>query len=537
MGKHLEQLPRFTRALVKSHLMACGWTFDDLEKPIIAIANSWNEFNHGHMPQRELAERIKEGVRSAGGLPLEFNTIAPCDALAQGTESMKYILPNREIIADSVEGMLRSQWIVDGVILVASCDKITPGMLMAALRMDLPAVHICSGTCSPVISFAESKRIRKSFLLGEISERELAEENLALYPQPGICPYMGTANTMDIFAEGLGLALSGSATIPAGTSERMRAAYQTGGLAVDLALKDRRPSKFLSEKSFDNALTILAAVSGSLNQLLHAPAVAQAFGVEIDYDTIAGINARTPQLCTINPSGPHSIADLHHAGGVPAVIKELLPYLDENCVNVEGKTIREIGEQAVNRNYEVIRSFHEPVSEQGGLVLLKGNIARQGAVMRLSTVPDGMMSFKGPAVVFDSEEQAMEALEANRIREGSVVIVRYEGPLGGPGMREMHRLAGAFTGHRIAIVTDGRFSGATGGLSIGYLHPEAAVGGEIACVENGDEITIDVVNRTINLCLEPNVIQERMQRLPSPPRHESSRLLLNYIRNYQGKPH
>jgi dihydroxy-acid dehydratase len=531
MGSQLERLPRFTRAMVKSHLMACGWTYDDLLKPIIAIANSWNEFNHGHLPQRELAERVKAGVRLAGGLPMEFNTIGPCDALAQGSQSMKYILPNREIIADSVEGMLRSQWIADGVVLIASCDKITPGMLMAAMRMDLPAIHICSGTCTPAITFAESKRLRKAFLDEKISESELAEANAALYPQPGICPYMGTANTMDIFAESLGLALPGSATIPAGTSERQRAAIRTGELAVEIALEERRPSRLLRKTSFHNALAVLAAVSGSLNHLLHVPAVAEAFGLEIDYDTIAEINARTPQLCTINPSGPHSIADLHRAGGIPAVMKALLPLLDGDCLNVEGKTVQQIAREAANRDETIIHTLEQPVAAQGGIVILKGNIARQGAAMRLSTVPEGMMHFSGPAVVFDCEEQAMQALETTGIPEGSVLIVRYEGPVGGPGMREMHRLAGAFAGRRIAIVTDGRFSGATGGLSIGYLRPEAALGGEIACVQDGDSITIDVDQRSIRLNLEENEIRHRMLKIASPPGTPGSRLLSSYVRS------
>jgi dihydroxy-acid dehydratase len=344
---------------------------------------------------------------------------------------------------------------------------------------------------------------------------------------------MGTANTMDIFTEALGLSFSGSATIPAATNERMRTAHRTGQLAVELAVQGRRPSLFLAGNSFRNALVVLAAVSGSLNHLLHVPALAQTLGIRVDYDLIADINAHTPQLCTINPSGSHSIADLHRAGGIPAVIKELLPLLAADCVNVEGKTIQEIAEGAVNRNPEVIRPRQSPVAEQGGVLIIKGNIARQGAAMRLSTVPDGMMYFTGPAVVFDSEEQAMQAVEADRIEEGSIVIVRYEGPIGGPGMREMHRLVGAFAGRRIAIVTDGRFSGATGGLSIGYLRPEAALGGEIACVQDGDEITIDVTRRSIELNLEPTALQERMHRLLPRQEKETSRILLNYIRNYR----
>jgi dihydroxy-acid dehydratase len=531
MGKNLEILPHFTRALIKSHLLSCGWTYDDLGKPIIAIVNSWNEFNHGHIPQRQIADRVKEGVLAAGGLPLEFNTIGPCDGLAQGYEAMDYILPSREIIADSIEIMLRSQAIVDGLVLISSCDKITPAMLMAALRLDIPCVHICSGTCIPAISFSESKQLRKDFINGKISEREMAERNAALYPHPGVCPYMGTANTMDIFAEALGLAISGSSTIPAATNDRMRCALETGQLAVALAVSSRKPSEIISAKSFQNALTISASLSGSLNQLLHVPVIARQIGVQIDFDIIGAINSRTPQLCTINPSGSHSIADLNRAGGVPAIVKELLPLLEPECVNVEGKSIKDIALGALNLDPTVIRTLKNPVSKQGGIAILKGNIARHGAALRLSTVPEGMMKFTGPAIVFNSEEQATEAVEANKIAEGSVVVVRYEGPIGGPGMREMHRLAGVFYGRRIAIVTDGRFSGATGGLSIGYLSPEAAQSGEIACVEDGDEVTIDIERRSLELNLDTEIIKDRMQRLKPRKGREGTRLLWNYAQN------
>ncbi|MCJ7616536.1 MAG: dihydroxy-acid dehydratase [Desulfobacterales bacterium] len=531
MGKNLERLPHFTRALIKSHLLSCGLTYDDLGKPIIAIANSWNEFNHGHIPQRQIADRVKEGVRAAGGVPLEFNTIGPCDALAQGHEAMYYILPSRGIIADSIEIMLRSQSIVDGLVLISSCDKITPAMLIAALRLDIPCIHICSGTCIPEISFSESKQLRKDFLDGKISEREMAENNAALYPHPGVCPYMGTANTMDIFAEVLGLAISGSSTIPAATNDRMRCAQETGQLAVALAVSSQKPSEIISAKSFQNALTVLASISGSLNQLLHVPVIARQVGVHIDFDFIGAINSHTPQLCTINPSGPHSIFDLNKAGGVPAILKELLPLLEPECMNVEGKSIKDIALSAHNLDPTIIRSLKNPVSKQGGIAILKGNIARQGAALRLSTVPEGMMRFTGPAIVFDSEEQATEAVGANKIPECSVVVVRYEGPKGGPGMREMHRLAGAFVGRKIAIVTDGRFSGATGGLSIGYLRPEAAQGGEIACVEDSDRITIDIERRSIELNLDTGIIKDRMRRLKPWKGQKGTRLLWNYAQN------
>jgi dihydroxy-acid dehydratase len=528
LGNNLERLPKFTKALIKSHLLACGWSYSDLDRPIIAIANSWNEFNHGHIPQRQIADEVKKGILAAGGLPIEFNTIGPCDALGQGYEGMKYILPSREIIADSVEIMLRSQAIVDGVVLISSCDKITPGMLMAALRLNLPCIHTCSGTCIPSISFEDSKRIRKEFIEGNINEREMVEENSRLYSGLGICPYMGTANTMDIFTEVLGVSISGSSTIPTGTTERMDCANKTGQLAVQLAISARTPSQFVSAQSFHNALAVLAALSGSLNHLLHVPAIARTVGIDINFDVIAEINDRIPQLCTINPSGPHSIVNLHAAGGVPAVIKELLPLLHQECTNVENRRIDEIAASAVNFQPDVIRSVKEPVWAHGGIIILRGNIARQGAAMRLSTIPNSMHQFSGPAIVFDSEEEAMEAVDAGTISEGSVVVVRYEGPEGGPGMREMHRLVGAFVGQRIAIVTDGRFSGATGGLSIGYLCPEAAVGGEIACVRNGDIIAIDINQRTIDLRLDSSEINERMLNLNFKKNRGESRLLDQY---------
>lgn len=531
MGKNLEKLPRFTRAMIKSHLIACGWTYEDISKPIIAIANSWTDFNHGHIPQRQIADKVKAGISMAGGLPLEFNTIGPCDALAQGHEAMKYILPSRDIMADSVEVMLRSQSIVDGVVLISSCDKITPAMLMAGLRLDLPCVHICSGTCIPTISFAESKKLRQEFLEEKIGEKELAEKNAALYPHPGVCPYMGTANSMDIFAEALGLSISGSATIPAATNARMACAEETGKLAVELALSERKPSTFITENSFFNALKILASLSGSLNHLIHVPAIAHELGLSINFDTIAEINAQTPQLCTINPSGTHSIVDLHQAGGIPALIKELEPFLDGHCSNVECKSIHEIAANAGNQNLAVIRPISNPVAPQGGIILLKGNIARQGAAMRLSTIPADMLKFTGPAIVFNAEEEATQAIEENRISEGSVVVVRYEGPKGGPGMREMHRLAGAFVGRNIVILTDGRFSGATGGLSIGYLSPEAAQGGEIACVEDGDEITIDITQRLIQLNIDEETLHARMQNLKPLDKKIETKLLSNYSKN------
>lgn len=532
MGKQLESLPRFTRALMKSHLLTSEIAYKDIEKPIIAIANSWNELNHGHIPQKEIAQKVKYGIYSQGGLPLEFNTIAPCDAFAQGYEGMNYILPSREIIADSVEAFIRSQNIFDGIVFISSCDKITPGMLMAALRLNIPCIHICSGTCIPEISFAESKKVRNDFLSGKIDEEKFAKQNAKLYSHPGICPYIGTANTMDIFAEVLGLALSGSATIPASTSRRSRYAIETGKTIVGLARKNILPTDIVNKKSFDNALIVLAALSGSMNHLLHVPAIADEINIKVDFDYIGNLNSKTPQLCAINPNGPYSIADLDKAGGIPAVMKELRNIIDLDCINVEGLNFGQITENARVKNSEIIHSFNNPISKEGGVVILKGNIAKEGAVVRLGTVPEGMMEFSGAAVVFNSEDEATEAIENNKVRDDSIVVIRYEGPKGGPGMREMHRISGALKriGQKIAIITDGRFSGATGGLAIGYLSPEAAQGGEIGIIQNGDEITIDIKRKSLNVNLSDEEIKTRMKNYTPKKNKKTSKLLTEYAK-------
>ena len=542
MGNKLESIPAFTRALMKSHLLTCGFTYEDTAKPIIAIANSYTELNHGHIPQLEIARKIKEGIRNAGGLPLEFNTIAPCDALAQGFEGMNYVLPSREIIADSVEVMVRSQHIFDGIIYISSCDKITPGMLMAALRLDLPCLHISSGPCIPAISFSESKTVRKEFLANLVTEKEMAEKNAELYPHPGICPYMGTANTMNCVAEVLGLTLPEAALVPASSSHRMRLAEETGEMIMDLAARERRPSDFIGQKSFDNVLTVLAAISGSLNHLLHVPALARVIGLELDFEYIDRINAKTPQLCRINPNGPHSMADLGEAGGMPAVMKELRTLLHLEAETALGPTIGQVTDRAVNRAPGVIASLEAPVDNHGGIVILNGNIAPQGAALRRSTIPKELNRFEGPALVFDTEEDATGSIEAGLVKPGHVVIVRYEGPKGGPGMREMHRIAGALAGFGadVALVTDGRFSGATGGLAIGYLSPEAAQGGNIALIADGDRIIIDLEAKTIDVDLTSGELEERRRHVEIKQPSARSRLLEDYARRvgptYLGAP-
>ena len=532
MGEKLESLPRFTRALIKSHLIACGFSYEDTEKPIIGIVNSWNEFNHGHIPQREIADKVKDGVRAKGGLPLEFNTIGPCDALAQGYEAMDFILPSREVIADSIEAMVLSQNVIDGLVFISSCDKITPGMLMSILRLNIPSIHICSGTCTPAISFADSKKLRNEFLTGKISERELAEGNARLYPQPGICPYIGTAQSMNCVAEALGLALPGSAACPSCTNERLTYAIRTGETIVDVAVKKYKPSDFIDKNSFDNALMVMAALAASMNHLLHVPAVASEFDINIDFDYIGEINSRTPQLCTVNPNGEYSMADFARAGGVPAVLKQLGDLINGECKNVEGKTMKEITSEAVVRDERIIRSSVDPVSKTGGIVILKGNIARNNAVVKRSTIPAGMMKFTGPARVFDGEEQATDAIENGLIHEGDIVVIRYVGPKGGPGMRELHRVAGALKsiGEKVAVVTEGRFSGATGGLAIGYLGPESAEGGAIGILRDDDIIDIDIEKKSINAVLTDREIEKRLANFVPKNTTGKAKLLDEYAK-------
>lgn len=530
MGHNLDALPRYTRALVKSHLLACGLGFDDVERPIIAVANSWNEFNHGHRAQRELAEEVKRGIRDAGATPLEFNTIGPCDAFAQGNAGMSYILPSREVVADSVELTVRGHSVFDGLVAISSCDKITPGMLMAMFRLDLPAIHISAGPCRPAISFAESKKIRNSFIRREIDERTMAEGSAQLYGGGGICSYIGTANTMNCMAEALGMSLPGAATAPVGTAKRKELAYQTGLAAVAAYRAGRKPSSFVTADSFENAIRVAAAISGSLNLLLHMPAAAAELGIPLDFAKIDAYNDSTPLLCTINPNGPHSMADLDDAGGIPAVMKELAGLLRLDAGTVEGKSVRDVAGAAQVRDADVIRSVGQPVEAKGGLVVLTGNIAPDGAAMRRSLMR-GTGRFSGKARVFDSEEEASGALEAGKVADGSVVLIRYEGPKGGPGMREMHRITDVVRsiGDRVAVVTDGRFSGASGGIAVGYVSPEAAAGGPIGAVRDGDEILIDVEAKRLDALVPAEEWERRLREFRPRPRREGvARTLRDY---------
>lgn len=508
-----DMISQYIDAIRKSQLVAAGVKYKDIqEKPVIGIVNSWNEITRGHMPLRLLADRVKAGVSAAGGIPLEFNTISCCDGLAAGTEGMKYILPSRDVIADSIEIMVAAHQIFDGLVFLASCDKVIPGMLIAAARLDLPSIFLTGGTARPEISFSESKRIREEFLAGNLDAETLSVRNAALYSELATCPYMGTANTMACFCEAIGLSLPGSAVSPPFSSEKLRQAFETGTRVVELAREQTSVSSIVSQQAIENGIRILLAIGGSANMVLHIPAIAQELGINVDYKLFHELSETTPLLCALAPNGEHSAYDFHRAGGVPAVMKEMRSFLATNAYTVAGCTLSEIIKGVQKLDHTVIHPIDKPIDKKGGLAVLWGNLAPDGCIVKRAALPSALRYFRGPSRVYNSEEELLKALKKKEIREGEVVIVRYEGLVGGPGMRELHRASRLLQlkFSKVALVTDGRFSGGSSGLAIGYVRPEAAMGGAIAAVKNGDMVEIDVDNNRIYLEVPQNEIVNRL---------------------------
>lgn len=490
----IDKLEGLQRAISKAHLASAGVSIDSLDsKPLIAICNSWNEICPGHEPLRQLAEEVKKGVREAGGEPIEFNTIAMCDGIAQGHLGMRYCLPHREIIADSVEAMVIGEGVFDGMVMLTACDKITPAMLQAAARINIPSIIVTAGPSIPEISPQESKELRSKFLSGEITEHELIEATLRYYTGPGICPFLGTANTMNVLTEALGMMLSGTSLIPASTVFRRFAAKNSGIEIMRLVKEGITPRKIMTKEALYNAIVLLTAIGGSLNALLHLPALASELEIELPWEEFSKISSKTPLLCGIVPNGNQTVVDLHHAGGVPSLLRELNPILKVDANTVDGKTIGEIIDQARDGDRNIIRPFNNPIKASDGIQILYGNLAPKGALVKTSAVSEDQREFIGTSIVFDSEEQCHEAYKEGKIKSGNIVVVRYEGPKGGPGMRELHRVTEILKKiPKTAVITDGRFSGASGGLSVGYICPEAAECGPIALVENGDTIKINL---------------------------------------------
>jgi dihydroxy-acid dehydratase len=511
----------------RSLLYALGLTDEEIKRPIIGVANSKNEIIPGHIHLDKIAEAVKSGIRMAGGTPIEFSTIGVCDGIAMNHKGMKYSLGSRELIADSIEIMAMAHGF-DGLVLIPNCDKIVPGMLMAAARLNIPAIVVsggpmlagkCNGDTCDLSSVFEAVGAHK---VGKITEEDLYRIELNACPTCGSCSGMFTANTMNCLTEALGIGLPGNGTIPAVYSERIRLAKQAGIKIMELVERGIKPSNILTKEAFINAFSIDMALGGSTNTVLHLKAIAHEAGVDIPLNEINEISARVPNLCKLSPAGKYHIEDLYFAGGISAVLKELTK---ANLINIEaltvtGKTLGENIKDAKVLNHDVIRPIDNPYSSTGGLAILYGNIAREGAVVKASAVAKEMLRHEGPAKVFNSEEEAIAAIYGGKIQKGDVVVIRYEGPKGGPGMREMlsptSALAGMGLDKEVALITDGRFSGATRGASIGHVSPEAMEGGEIAIIEDGDIIEIDIPARKINVKLTDEEIKERMKRWVRP---------------------
>ena len=520
--KGTEKAPH--RALLKS----LGLQDDDIAKPLIGIANSYTNIVPGHIHLRTIGEAVKEGVLAAGGTPFEFSTIAVCDGIAMGHEGMRYSLPSREIVADSVEIMLQAHSL-DGLVMISNCDKITPGMLMAAARVNIPAIMVTGGPMAAglhhgkKISYSAMPEALGQVAAGKISEGELCEMEENACPGCGSCSGMFTANTMACMTEGLGLSLPYCATSLANSAFKLRLARATGKQIIKLVQTDLKPSQILTKEAFENAIALDMALGGSTNTTLHLPAIAKEAGLTLPLSTFDEIGRKVPHLCSMIPSGTYALEDLDAAGGVPAVMSELRTLLNLKLLTVSGKTVGENIKDAVVLDREVIHSLANPVHKEGGIAILTGNLAPKGSVIKTAGVSPKMQKHTGPAKVYDSEKEALIAIRGNEIKQGDVVVIRYEGPRGGPGMPEMlfptATIAGMGLSESVALITDGRFSGATRGGSIGHVAPEAFEGGPIAVLKNGDTITIDIPNRTLKVELTDKELKTRLSAWkPRPPK-------------------
>ena len=505
----------------RSLLYALGYTKEELEKPLIGVVCSYNEIVPGHMNLDKIAEAVKAGVRAAGGTPVEFPAIAVCDGIAMGHVGMKYSLVTRDLIADSTEAMAIAHQF-DGLVMIPNCDKNVPGLLMAAARVNIPTIFVSGG---PMLAGRLNDGRRTclshmfeavgSYYAGKLDEEGVEEYENNACPTCGSCSGMYTANSMNCLTEAIGMALRGNGTIPAVWSARLRLAKHTGMKIMELVEKDIRPRDIMTEAAFHNAETIDMALGCSTNTMLHLPAIAHECGIELDLDISNEISSRTPNLCHLAPAGDTYMEDLERAGGVYAVMAELAKagLLDTSLLTCTGQTVAENLAGVVNLDPQIIRPIDNPYSKTGGIAVLKGNLAPDGCVVKQSAVAPEMMIHEGPARVFNSEEEAIKAIYAGKIKAGDVVVIRYEGPKGGPGMREMLNPTSAIAGmgldKDVALITDGRFSGATRGASIGHISPEAAAGGPIALVEEGDIIMIDIPSHTITLVVPENKLTAR----------------------------
>jgi len=517
------------RAPHRTLLRACGVTDEDMERPFIGVANSFTEIVPGHLHLNSVAEAVKTGINNAGGVAFEFNTMAICDGIAMNHEGMRYSLASREIVADTVESMAMAHQF-DGLVMIPTCDKIVPGMLMAAARLDIPSIVVTGGPMLPgefkgkSVDLIDVYEAVGAVSSGKMSEEDIYELERCACPGPGSCAGLFTANTMACITEAIGMSLPYCATTHAVASKKIRLARQSGEKILELIEKNITPSKIMTQKAFENAIAVDMALGGSSNTTLHVPAIAYELvdsGIVVDLDLFDDLSKKIPHITSISPSGVHSMLDLDKAGGIPGVLKVLESKLNMNVLTCTGKSLKENIADSYVLDETVIRPLEDPIHIQGGIAVLKGNLAPKGSIIKQGAVDQDMMKHEGPAKVYNSEEECVKAIFRGEVIEGDVVVIRYEGPKGGPGMREMLNPTSAISGMEIksvALITDGRFSGGTRGPCIGHISPEAMAGGPIAAVNNGDIIKIDIPKRILELKLSEEEIEKRIKNAIKPER-------------------
>ena len=519
-----------SRAYERALFHACGYSYEDLHKPKVAIVNSWNEINPGHIHLRKLAEFVKKGVKEAGGTPMEFNTIAICDGIANSGNFSKYVLPSREIIAASVECTIKA-YNFDGMVMLCSCDKIIPGMLLAAARCNIPTIFLTGGIMLPK-TFKDGPLKGKSFVTSDIKEA-IGQYNIGLISKeelfliesetccsPGACNMMGTANTMACIIEAMGLSLPDCATLSAISKEREKLCKNTGNVIMDLVEKSITALDIITNDSIENAIKVALSFGGSTNMILHLCALSHEIGGNLNHFDIDRISKFVPLLAKFKPASEYNLSEFHEAGGVKVLMKKLSKLLNLSTLTVFGLTLNEYLEKIEFDDYQIIRNLKDPIASEGGIAVLKGNLAPEGALIKQSAMDPKMMYHRGSAKVFECEEDVREALFSNKVKEGDVLVIRYEGPKGSPGMRELSIpaaiLVGMGLGDSVAMITDGRYSGATRGPCIGHVCPEAYEGGPISIVQDGDLIEIDIKNRKLDLLISQDEIDKRLNEWEKP---------------------
>ncbi|MFX1425894.1 MAG: dihydroxy-acid dehydratase [Promethearchaeota archaeon] len=508
----------------------CGYSFDDLKKPKVAIVNSWNEINPGHIHLRKLAEFVKQGVKEAGGTPMEFNTIASCDGIANSGNFSKYILPTREIIAASVECTIKA-YNFDGMVLLCSCDKIIPGMLLAAVRCNIPTIFLTGGIMEAktfksgplkgkTYVASDVKEAIGQYLAGQLSKDELFLIETQTCCSPGACNMMGTANTMACIVEAMGLSLPGCATMSAISKEREIISKDSGRIIMNMINEDTKALDLITPKSIENSIKVALSFGGSTNMVLHMCALSHEIGGSLTHFDFDPLSKSVPLLAKLKPASEYNLTEFHEAGGVGVLMKKLSSILDLSTKNVLGISLEEYLDSIEIDDYQIIRNFEDPIDFEGGIAVLKGSLAPEGALVKQSAISTKMRYHKGPSKVFDCEENLKEALIEGSVKEGDVLVIKYEGPKGSPGMRELSIpaaiLVGMGLGDSVAIITDGRFSGATRGLCIGHVCPEAIEGGPIAIIQDGDEIEIDIDNRKLEVLISESEIEKRIKKWKKP---------------------